>query len=684
MADFFFFTDVDLLNSQTADQAYGPAGTDSGKDRFRVTSLHSATGTPKAYAICDGQIAVQQDSSNADLIHLILKPSKQPDFNISTISYIIYKGIKKNSLINESNEIIKNQNNNLSETIYKSWEDYCKATKISFSNPTVEVVGINLKNSIPNYSDDDFIDNLFYKESSDIQFPKVTAGWTLGQFDSNLFGIEIIIESVGYEPKLKLARNLQNYILVDQYTGSDDRLLFEHWHKKEEILNFYDPTAFYGSFYVSKLKYIKTDLSNEKIKTDEIYTKILKGTHHDIDENGNFYNRNKVYLDIRNEHNQSFNYYKNYGTHLLLSLNEGDETEINYYSNNWPICILNSSPDTVFPLNNDSKNMISVKLPVGDNFSGLIYVSQGYLNNKSTFKKELKNKNKFIEIFTEDNFTNSFTIFTPIINENKIVSSYIKLRYLKRRIQDENQSNSLFQIVSTDFADLIFTPYLLKIPYSSSASNGLKIKIYNEELYIDYLEERGTDFVANIGVAEDSEGISFFAYAKDVRETNSLFSKRVSISLSSEIDKTSTNLFSSFLDKFSNLIVEENFIQVNSLNNEPIQLFQIKESSLFNGFTTPNFSNEFISISFSKDEFDQIKSIVNEQSGFLPNYKIFMGYSERTSLNEDLLDDYSDDVNPIFYDSASILFKGFKIENSILQISEFTPLLNSKPFKLIF
>jgi len=422
MADFFFFTDVDLLNSQTAEQAYGPAGVFEGKDRFRITSLHSATGTPNAYAICDGQVAVQQDSQNTNLINLILKPSVQPSFNISTISYVIYKGILKSSLIEETGEVNTTDiTNNLTQSIKKSWDAYCVAKKLSKSQPSEKALGINLNNQTPNFSDTDPIDNLFYQEESEFQFSKVLSGWKIGNFDPQLFGIEIITESVGYDPKLKLARNLQNYILVDQYSGSDDRLLFEHWHKKEEILNFYDPAAFYGSFYVSKLKYKKIDLSNEKIKTDEIYTKILKGTHHNIDENGNFYNRNKVYLDIRNEHNQSFNYYKNYGTQLLLSLNEGDETEINYYSNNWPICILNSSPDTVFPLNNYSKNTISVKLPVGDNFSGLIYVSQGYLNSKSTFKKELNNKNKFIEIFTEDNFTNSFIIFTPIINENKII-----------------------------------------------------------------------------------------------------------------------------------------------------------------------------------------------------------------------------------------------------------------------
>lgn len=58
MSKFHFFTDYDLLNAQTSSQAFGPAGVanigGTDYDQYRVTSLQTASATPKAYSICDG------------------------------------------------------------------------------------------------------------------------------------------------------------------------------------------------------------------------------------------------------------------------------------------------------------------------------------------------------------------------------------------------------------------------------------------------------------------------------------------------------------------------------------------------------------------------------------------------------------------------------------------------------
>jgi hypothetical protein len=120
MADFFFFTDIDLLQSQPANKAYGPAGAVSGIEKFRVTSLHYSTGSPKAYAVCDGIVCVQQNTSNPLLVNLILKPNQNPDINFSTIKYIIYKGILKSSLVDGSGNIVVDTTNDLTESIKRS------------------------------------------------------------------------------------------------------------------------------------------------------------------------------------------------------------------------------------------------------------------------------------------------------------------------------------------------------------------------------------------------------------------------------------------------------------------------------------------------------------------------------------------------------------------------------------
>lgn len=41
MSDIYFFTDVDLLNEQTSEQAFGPV-VGNEETQYRVTSIHSA------------------------------------------------------------------------------------------------------------------------------------------------------------------------------------------------------------------------------------------------------------------------------------------------------------------------------------------------------------------------------------------------------------------------------------------------------------------------------------------------------------------------------------------------------------------------------------------------------------------------------------------------------------------
>ena len=78
MADFFFFTDLDLLNSQSSDQAFGPVISgdpiyDANKDKYRLTSVHTATSTPLAYAVCKGQVLVQEDATNSALVNVVFR-----------------------------------------------------------------------------------------------------------------------------------------------------------------------------------------------------------------------------------------------------------------------------------------------------------------------------------------------------------------------------------------------------------------------------------------------------------------------------------------------------------------------------------------------------------------------------------------------------------------------------------
>ena len=686
MADFFFFTDVDLLDSQTAEQAYGPAGVSGGKDRFRITSIHSATGTPKAYAICDGQVAIQQDSENANIVHLILKPNEQPFINCSRIKYIIYKGINKESLLDGDN-ILFNLENDLTKSIHSSWDAYILSSGEPISIPSSKSLGLDLIGSVANFGDNDPIDNLFYRDSSSIQFPLVRGGWIVGTFDKAKFGIEIVTDDIGSDPLLCLSRRIENFISVNELTGSEtDSELFKHWHNKESILHYIDPSAFFGMFYASKLKGKTSVVDYVKNSKNEVYDFILKGNQHKEISDGNFFNRNVVYLDVRNEHNQSFNYYKNYGTNIKLLLKENLNEEffetVDYYNSGWPILILNKPQNPIFELNNSSsKNILWLSLPKGDNEVPLAYISQGYPNNFNPFKNQPKSKKKFIELTIPNDFTSAIELAIPNRNnytETTAISCIVKVRYLKktnRRFGNPPVISSGTTIRSTDFMDCIFPLNKMKIPFhiSNTSNPKIRIKIYDEEVYIDWLNERGTDFVAKIGIAEDENKITFFAFAKDIHKSVNNIKKQNKISFASGVTNEADD-FLNLIDQKEKLSRLSGFnIPIESENSE-VQVVKFVNDgiSVLQKFMQSDYENEFLSIVLDKGDYNAIMDqVTNSNYGNLSkDYKIFIGLNNKYNSSED-------EASTFQLISYDIVIKGFLVnETGSIEAFEYLPIEN--------
>jgi hypothetical protein len=193
----------------------------------------------------------------------------------------------------------------------------------------------------------------------------------MGNFDHLGFGFEIMFESLGFEPTIALARNNEHIIKVKQITGTNQAEFFEHWHDKEETLNYIDPVLS-GSFYNKNL-WVLNGSSFSKKTGEDIFT----------DVPSTFTNKNKCYIDIRNEFNFSINYFKNYGTSATnnttnISLKKGASLSItlNYYDSNWPILILNYAGFSGFVTTHQT---LGIKLPCNsgsnndDNPAPLVY-----------------------------------------------------------------------------------------------------------------------------------------------------------------------------------------------------------------------------------------------------------------------------------------------------------------------
>jgi hypothetical protein len=659
MADFFFFTDVDLLDAQTSSQAYGPAGVVSSTERFRVTSLHSATGSPKAYAVCDGIVCVQPDE-NPLLVNLILKPTEQPDLNLPFIKYFVYKGILKSSLFDGNEDIIEDLENDLLSSINASWDSYILSSTIppdlpSTDPPSGKSLGIDLL-AITNYMNDDPIDNLFYKNDSEYQFPSVKGGWVIGEFNTTAFGLTVLTENPSYNHPLKICRTAENFIEVES-TGALEGTTeyFKHWHDKEAILNFIDPAVFFSSFYISKLRAKSSTGSFTKRSKNEIYDDILKGLQHSSGSSGSFYNRNLLYIDIRNEHNASFNYYKNYETDILLSLDSGSAPQtVNYYQSGWPILIITNSE---FPTgNNGEKNDVLISLPEGDNTNPVVVVQSGYVKRINPFRK-LKGKKRFFDLEFTDSFSNEIHLKSPNrdgLSVTTSVATLIIITYAKRlSLDDVELTSSGTKIESNFYFDNVFMPLQMISPIETNS--GTTVKVYEEKRYV-HQSDTGKELIMNIGVAEDVSGKYYFMFAKDRRKIPG-FSVRKFHSFTSELILDENNFVNKIIENQPNFELTEKNIGYNS---ETLQLIKdnTKEDLSWDVFRDPSVDELFI-IHLSNTEINDLEALVVSNE-LITDYKIFIAFANKTLEKVDELE----------FVSYDLILKGYKEVSTAIEANE--------------
>ena len=166
-------------------------------------------------------------------------------------------------------------------------------------------------------------------------------------------GFEIILAESNYIPTLAYARKEEYQIEI-----KNNLSVFEKHKKREEILNFIDPAAFYGLFYKTG---VKINGTNTKVKKEQLYTDILS----------KFHTKNTIYLDIRNEEGYSYNFFENYpnggGDNIEVNIN-GNGFVPQVYENNWSILAITPTGTT-----NNTETDIEIKLRTDDNPEPLIY-----------------------------------------------------------------------------------------------------------------------------------------------------------------------------------------------------------------------------------------------------------------------------------------------------------------------
>lgn len=519
-AGIFFFTDPGLLAPQMSGQAFGPVDA----THYRVTDLHTrasaATQRPPAIAMCDGMVCAQYDA--AGTLSLILKPSQAPPFDFPPISYIIYKGIAPASLLDGTHlDLDHDYADSLVRKAKKIWRLPANGRSPS-SVPDETALGLHLTDLTfipvvdrPRFADDAPIDNLFYLGDPTLQLPPVKAGDWLGAFPgpsdpqgSGTFGIEIVIERLGHRPKIGLARKVENQVKAPSL-GSGPSAEFLQRHEKEAILGFIDPCAFWGSFGARPVKVRTTTEGGveSKLAWDDLLL-------------GRFANLHRTYLDIRNEHGHSLDYYRDCGRTILLDLDGNDlaQSAVDYYGaagSDWPLLHLEPA---ALPAALGDFVEARVALPNTADSLPLVYLSTGYVVERNGAGKlriaPAKGQAQFFGGLREiGGYLEPALIALPVVQDGGVArlrASYTRLHHFKRSLPGASATAAPVGLAPPRTGPL---QNLFPLPGSQVFPRELGrtlVKTFADRVYVEWPSDGSPGFVARPGFARDQDNVYLF------------------------------------------------------------------------------------------------------------------------------------------------------------------------------
>jgi len=622
---FYFFTDVDLLNLQVIDDAFGPVnGFEASK--FQLCNKHTATGSPTAYSICSGTVFFQQNTEDSALLNMVLKPYEQLGKGMPNIDYFIYRGIKKDSIIDVAGvEIVASGTNDLSTSIWDSQNKRNESIDKAQDNPTgttsesppMELLGVNYTPmALAPYTldDTDPISEVFFSTDIEYQLPTVKGGWSLGEFDSANFGLDIVFSNIRKDLNAGEIRGNKVVLEVAELTGGEDQsAVFTHWNLKEQILTYLDAAAFFGGFYDGGLlakKSIDADFTN--YSGDNLYLEVLE----------KYYNKNTVYLDVRNEFNHSFNFNKNYVDELLIAFDDVSSlASINYYRDFWPLLMVK----TDFPSGNTTdRNFLRIIFPKGDNDFPRLFINKG--TNEGSFPHNVSFDNQFYNLINDSGSTynlNEIKILTPnfVGGDTAPISNYLRLSYLKSLPGLGHRLTAGTVPQKTIGIDYLFRLVNLKTKWKEDATKT-QIQIYENLFYVDMRVFNKHSFLAKQGVAKTPVGDTiYFAFSSQTLETD----RENPSGIIMESRESNESAMFRILSENSGGLFSTSTIEV---DGSPIVLEQM--SIFYDGEEDSSVRilnpNELVYVRFTSDDMIEINDIISDPvNGFIEDFPIMLG-----------------------------------------------------------
>ena len=468
-----FFIDHTQLNQVSGDMKFGPNPTNPTIE-FDLSTQFQLSATTKAFSCQDGLMIVQESAANPSLVNVIIKSVEGLKIPFGKVKYFVYRGLSKNSFISGQNIVAQGSGN--SEFIARLWTDWnnYKGNK-TLPDPGPKSFGYD--NSLFDTLD---VEKIYDNSQTDVRSIYVKEGEWIGNFEATTISFEVIVETDNI-CTLEFLRADKYQIDITGLSGLEERA------KREQILSFIDPAAFFGLHYDEGIT-VPTNNGKEKKKRDDLYTSIIS----------KFSNKNNVYLDIRSEKGYSYNFYQNYGD-IKIGNSQVTPTEECYAWDCWPLVKIDSS----MVATSGNKNNIKIQLRIDDNTKPILFCENENVlsNNSSKFIDEKKLLNGNATDWSKD-----LTLTFPN-SSGANVAYYIQLHYFR---QEHNPASPNMVLKNEKDIDNIFGT--LDMRFLGDTNYIFKHSI-NPNLFFlkgQFLSLEKFSYIAKSGAYYDNERVAFY------------------------------------------------------------------------------------------------------------------------------------------------------------------------------
>lgn len=648
MSKIYFFTGENSIQTdQLPELAFGQLADDGTKEKYNLENQFSVEANAPAYAITKSLVLAMPNITNASLLNIALLPLNSYVSGFP-IKMFIYRGIKKDSLVDASGNIPVSDSSWASSNILKVIADVqAKINKENNTELTANSDSLGLQfSSLP---DTTFIEKIFFDDTDAFHPLIVAAGCQIGKFagGDDIAGIEVILDTIGYEPTLKLLKAKDHIFeiekLIENTSLTDAEKLkrkFNNRFKKEEVLSYLDITAFYGATKNQGLK-IKGALSGEDF---------LK----------KFHNKNTVYIDIRDDWGFSYNHFFKFKDELRVGFYSADSnikdpvyTDMNYYTN-WPILKITNQ------VYNNSKKWFHMTIPINARSPENGNFLSSYVGKISTEKDTTQKKHFIVADGDVDEGDTSQLDQSEAIklknwtyDDNKLGANYFLLKKSTKGNRNEKQNIS-------SLWDNFFSLKMNNIfGFNNLIDGDFRIYTYssiNSPIIIDSI--KGEAYLPTSGIAVDKNHVTFFAYKEEVvyKSTNDKSDNPVAFIGKGKFNldfnvadynyENTTNPHTGFLNQI---------VKTSKIGNYELSKFLISDSESSNiiKFLTYSQSGDsnindalfetFETITLTHDEYNTLKTYQQNTSNDFPDHPLFIKCKEHTfkTYQNFILEDYT-------------------------------------------